>query len=244
MPSVRPHVPAVVSRDFFIVTCEHGGNRIPARYRNYFSGHGGFLETHRGYDRGALPMARSLASALSAPLFYTTVSRLLIDLNRSPNHPKLYSELTRPLPRQVKQEIMERHYLPYRTEVESRVAQAVKQGRRVIHISSHSFTPELNGEVRDADIGLLYDSKRSEESKLCRLWQAALKKSLPDLRVRMNYPYSGSSDGLTAALRKRFTPDTYTGVELELNQLHAYTDDRHWRALCTGIIKALSQALA
>jgi predicted N-formylglutamate amidohydrolase len=137
VPSARPYVPAVVSRNFFIVTCEHGGNRIPARYREYFSGQEAFLETHRGYDRGALPIARALASALLAPLYYATVSRLLIDLNRSPRHPKLYSELTKPLPCQVKREIMERHYLPYRTEVESRIAQAVRQGRHVIHISRY-----------------------------------------------------------------------------------------------------------
>jgi predicted N-formylglutamate amidohydrolase len=244
MPSGRPYVFAVVSRGFFIVTCEHGGNRIPARYQNYFSGHADFLETHRGYDKGALSMARALASALSAPLHYSTVSRLLIDLNRSQGHPKLYSELTKPLPPRVKREIMERHYLPYRLEVENRIAEAIMQGRHVIHISSHSFTPELNGEVRNADIGLLYDPKRSPEGKLCRLWHAAIKEHLPDLRVRMNYPYSGSSDGLTAALRKRFTPDAYTGIELELNQLHAQADARHWRALRSGLTRALLQALA
>ena len=33
----------------------------------------------------------------------------------------------------------------------------MSRGRRVIHISSHSFTPELNGKVRRADVGLLYD---------------------------------------------------------------------------------------
>ena len=27
----------------------------------------------------------------------------------------------------------------------------------MIHVSSHSFTPELDGKVRRADVGLLYD---------------------------------------------------------------------------------------
>lgn len=233
-----------MSRAFFLLTCEHGGNRVPARYRQYFSGYENLLRSHRGYDPGALSTARAFASALSAPLCYSTVSRLLIELNRSPHHAQLYSEVTKPLPQQIKSEIAHRHYWPYRTEVENRVAQAVEQGRRVVHLSSHSFTPELNGEIRNADIGLLYDPKRPGEAALCRRWQAALKEQAPALRVRMNYPYSGSSDGLTAALRKRFASDVYIGIELEVNQLHARMSSPHRRALHTALIKTFLQAVA
>ncbi|MGV3743316.1 MAG: N-formylglutamate amidohydrolase [Burkholderiaceae bacterium] len=232
-----------MSGAFFLVTCEHGGNRIPSRYLPCFSGHEELLRTHRGYDIGALAMARSLAATLSAPLHYSTVSRLLIDLNRSPRHPNLYSEISKPLAQAIRQEILARHYLPYRTEVESLLENAIRQGMHVVHISSHSFTPTLNGEIRNADIGLLYDSKRSKEAILCRRWKTALSEHLPELKVRMNYPYSGSSDGLTAALRKRFAPDAYTGIELELNQLHAQAGRRHWRILCAGVGTALRQAV-
>ena len=81
-----------------LITCEHGGNRVPPRYRPLFRGHQDLLSTHRGFDPGALAMARQLAKALRAPLFVSTTSRLLIDLNRSQGHPKLYSEATRPAP--------------------------------------------------------------------------------------------------------------------------------------------------
>lgn len=224
------------------MTCEHGGNRIPARYRPYFSGHEDLLQTHRGYDPGALPMARAFALALSAPLYYSTVSRLLIELNRSPHNVDLYSEITKPLPRPLKSEIAQRYYIPYRTEIENRIAQAIDQGRPVIHLSSHSFTPELNGKVRNADLGLLYDSKRPNERALCRRWQAALGQHAPALRVRMNYPYSGSSDGLTAALRKRFASGQYIGIELEVNQLHAQQGKTHWRALRSALIRSFQEA--
>ena len=33
----------------------------------------------------------------------------------------------------------------------------------MIHLSSHSFTPELDGKVRKADIGLIYDPARQRE---------------------------------------------------------------------------------
>jgi hypothetical protein len=34
----------------------------------------------------------------------------------------------------------------------------------------------------------------------------------------MNYPYRGTSDGFTAALRKRYAEDSYLGLEIEVNQ--------------------------
>ena len=89
--------------DAFIVTCEHGGNRIPAPYRPLFARHAALLATHRGYDPGAQQMARALAVALHAPLVTATVSRLLIDLNRSLGHPRLHFEATRDLPAQALQ---------------------------------------------------------------------------------------------------------------------------------------------
>ncbi|HSO07438.1 MAG TPA: N-formylglutamate amidohydrolase, partial [Pelomicrobium sp.] len=104
--------------DAFLVTCEHGGNRIPARYRPLFRGHEELLTSHRGYDPGALTLARELSAALDAPLVVSTVSRLLVDLNRSLHHPRLFSAATRDAPADVRAEIVDRHYLPYRDEVE------------------------------------------------------------------------------------------------------------------------------
>ena len=42
--------------DSFLFTCEHGGNRIPAPYRRLFRGQRALLDSHRGYDPGALVM--------------------------------------------------------------------------------------------------------------------------------------------------------------------------------------------
>ena len=227
----------------FLITCEHGGNRIPSRYRHLFPGCEALLKSHRGYDAGALAMARDMAGVLAAPLFFSTTSRLLIDLNRSIGHPRLYSEFTRCAPSALRREILERYYLPYRSRAEADIAESVARGGRVIHISSHSFTPVLDGEVRKADIGLLYDPARSGELELCERWQASLKALLPGLKVRRNYPYAGKADGLTAYLRRRFQPGDYAGVELEITQKHVFKGGRHWQLLRAGVVGALRQAL-
>lgn len=227
--------------DHFLITCEHGGNRIPSPYRHLFAGFEALLQTHRGYDAGALALARELAKALAAPLFVSTTSRLLIDLNRSIGHPALYSEATRGVP--VRREILEKYYLPYRNQVETEIAEAIAHGSRLVHIASHSFAPALDGVVRNADIGLLYDPARCGEVELCRRWQTQLKARVPGLKVRRNYPYTGKSDGLTAFLRRRFPADVYIGVELEMNQKHVLQGGHHWRAMRSQVIEALRQAI-
>jgi predicted N-formylglutamate amidohydrolase len=229
--------------DHILITCEHGGNRIPPRYASLFAGFEALLRSHRGFDPGALALARQMAGALAAPLFVSTTSRLLIDLNRSIGHPRLYAEATRNAPASVRREILEQHYLPYRNQVEAHIATEIAQGSRVIHVSSHSFTPELDGDVRNADIGLLYDPARPGEAELCRRWQARLKTSAPEWRVRRNYPYTGRSDGLTAFLRRRFPADAYVGIELEINQKHVQRSGRPWGALRGQVIESFCQAI-
>ncbi len=230
--------------DYLLITCEHGGNQIPARYRHLFAGFEPLLQTHRGFDAGALTLAHALAKTLHAPLYVSTTSRLLIDLNRSIGHPKLYSEATRHAPAALRREIFELHYLPHRNQVEADIAAAIARGRRVIHIASHSFTPALDGCVRNADIGLLYDPARRGETALCQGWQAQLKILAPELKVRRNYPYSGKSDGFTAYLRRRFPAAVYIGIELEINQKHVLLGGRHWQALQSKVIESLRQAIA
>ena len=230
-------------RDFYVVSCEHGGNRIPAAYVDLFHGWQAFLSSHRGYDPGALIMARDLAVALQAPLVASTVSRLLVDLNRSLSNPHVWSDATRALSPTSKQAIVLRHYAPYRERVTEIVAEAVAAGKRVVHVSSHSFTPILDGQVRNADIGLLYDPTRLGEVAVAARWKAALAEQSGELRVRRNYPYQGKNDGLASAMRRCFTPSQYVGIEIELNQALVRAQPRLWRHLRRAVVTTLESAL-
>ena len=238
-PAVAPGARAVGA---FLVSCEHGGNRIPAEYRSLFRGQERELASHRGYDRGALELGRELARTLEAPLVAATVSRLLVELNRSPNHRALYSGVTRRLPAADKARIIARYYEPYRREIEARVAAAAADGVRLLHVSAHSFTPVLDGETRATDVGLLYDPRRPFERALCTAWARRLAASVAPLRVRRNDPYRGVADGLTAYLRRRYADPSYAGVEVEVNQRHV--TGRQWRVLCRAIATTLVEVLA
>ena len=226
-----------------LVTCEHGGNRVPSDLAHHFRGMRRALDSHRGYDPGALVMARALARALQAPLVASTTTRLVVDLNRSISHAGAWSRATRALPDPMREQIVQRHYAPYRDGVEALVAAARDARREVVHFSSHSFTPVLDGHVRQADVGLLYDPSRPRESALCATIKAELHARAPSLRIRRNYPYAGTSDGLTTSLRKSYDDGQYAGIELELNQAIVAREPASWRWLRNALIASIVASL-
>jgi predicted N-formylglutamate amidohydrolase len=208
-------VPAVQA---VVLSCEHGGNRVPARWRARFAGAEAELASHRGWDPGALGIARRMAQRLDAPLLASTFTRLLVDLNRSEGHRELFSEIVRDLSAAEKKLLLEQYWYPYRRALRERVAVDVEAGRRVLHLSFHTFTPVWNGRERDVDVGLLFDKARPKERALCEHWRHRLQEAAPDLRVRFNAPYRGWGDGLTTWLRSEFPADRYLGLELEASQ--------------------------
>jgi predicted N-formylglutamate amidohydrolase len=216
-----------------LLTCEHGGNVVPRPFAGLFDPD--VLETHAAYDLGALGVAKVLAAELDAPLLYSTVTRLLVDPNRSLHNPRVFSKPVRAVPAETRTRIEAAYYTPHRSRIERHV---VEHRGRVLHLAVHSFAPRLNGAVRDAEIGLLYDPKRSAERALCERWQAGLVASSPAVRVRRNYPYRGDTDGLTTSLRRRFGV-RYLGIEVELNQAELTTSRAR-----RGMARLLASTLA
>ena len=224
-----------------IITCEHGGNRIPKKYSSLFKNKKRILESHRGWDPGALVLARQLARELSAPLFYSDVSRLLIDLNRSVHHPDLFSDYSRECSNDTKQKLIAEFYQPYRDQVEQTIKKLQGAGQPLLHLSIHSFTPVMNDKPRNADIGLLYDPSRNLERSYCQQFKSSINKALPELRLRNNYPYRGTADGFTTYLRKRYTASRYLGIEIEINQKHVNDNNQTWLLIRKKLAKLILQ---
>jgi len=199
-----------------VFTCEHGGNTIPEKYQGLFVNANDALNSHRGIDYGSLDLFE-FCKSLSDFSISNTVSRLLIELNRSKHHSKLFSEFTASLTTEIKSKVIREFYDPYRDKVQEEILKQIRKGEEVVHISFHSFTPILNGEIRNTDIGILYDPSRNSEKLVSKQLKQNLIAELPDFRIRYNYPYLGTADGFTTYLRKKF-PEKYTGIELEINQ--------------------------
>lgn len=212
-----------------MLTCEHASNKLPAAFKKAVPAE--VLKTHRAYDIGACSVFRKLVK-FAKPEFYCEgkFSRLFVDLNRTITNKSAFSEYYDALEASDKSAAEKAkaqaiaYWQEYRAAIEKFVDSALKPKTRaaksepeIVHLGIHSFTPVLNGKVRNADIGILYDPTRPQERAYANVIKAEIKRLYPAMKVRFNYPYKGSSDGLTTTLRKKFGP-RYAGLEIEINQ--------------------------
>ncbi len=217
-----------------LITCEHGGNAVPERWRYLFREHESLLDSHLGFDRGSLDVARALARKLRAPLLFGRYTRLLVELNRSADHPRHFSKFTRVLPAGERQMLDDEYWRPHW----ARYGQLLHGlPGRVVHVACHSFAPVLHGREREVDVALLYDPARAGERAWCRLLADRIRSVSPDLRVRMNYPYRGTSNGMGQQHRQWFGDECLITVELEVNQ--ALCDREDW----TGVVHLLTDTI-
>lgn len=198
-----------------IFTCEHAGNDVPDEYQSLFEHQDNVLQSHRGWDPGAWPIANFLSKQLEAPLFGCLTTRLLIEANRSMESPQLFSEFTSSLSEEAKEKLIEEIYKPYRDQVQKVIDNMVKP---VLHISIHSFTPIWDNKERKVDIGILFDPSQDSEASFSNRLKENLQRNLPGYLICFNEPYKGTDDGITTWLREKYKNDVYTGIEIEVNQ--------------------------
>lgn len=223
-----------------ILTCEHAFNTIPQEYQGLFINSEEILESHRGYDPGAFDLFNELKDLADFSSFQET-GRLLVEVNRSKGHSNLFSEFTKKLSETSKTKLLGQYYFPYRDPVEKQISSLIGKGEKLLHFSVHTFTPSLNDEIRNTDIGLLYDPARSAEKEFCINFKRNLRDQNPGLKIRFNYPYLGKADGFTTYLRKIF-PENYIGIELEVNQKFVI-NNRMRSALKEQVFSALKTSL-
>jgi predicted N-formylglutamate amidohydrolase len=225
-----------------IITCEHATNYVPVCWRGAFAGKEDVLLTHRAWDPGALVLAEELAAQFDAQVFKGQVTRLLVDLSRRVESKDVFSEFSRPLGADKRKLLLHLYHWPFRISVQDAVAEHIRRGHRVLHLSCHSFTPVLKGSKRNAEIGLLFNPRRKPEAGLCAAWQRKLARALPESRVRANYPYRGTSDGTTTWLRKQFPANRYSGIEIELNQAFAAQPPSEWSDVRRAFVDCVQRA--
>jgi predicted N-formylglutamate amidohydrolase len=221
-----------------IFTCEHAHYQVPRAALPFFTASAITLKSHRGYDAGALKIAHHLSKEFRAPLIAGQYSRLVVDLNRSADLPEVHSKFLN-CPNSVCADLIRAIHVPFRQHTSNVIRRSLSLKRQVLHLSVHSFTPVINGKRRKpCDIGILFDPSRTIEKTFSLELKRTLKRELPSLHCRFNYPYKGTSDGHTTALRQQFSGQVYAGIELEFNQA--------WikRNINSGTLKAKLQSIS
>ncbi|MEM9196871.1 MAG: N-formylglutamate amidohydrolase [Pseudomonadota bacterium] len=181
-----------------LITCDHASARVPAEI-----GPLGVPEAdmarHIAFDVGARGVALALSAALDAPAVLSTVSRLVIDPNRSEDDPTLVMEIADgaliPANRGIAQSEIDRriaaYHRPYHRAISARLDAAIAAGLAPVILSIHSMTDRLGSRPpRPWQISVLYAS----DDRIARPLLARLRAE-PDLTVGDNEPYHGALEG-------------------------------------------------
>ncbi len=179
-----------------VIVCDHASNRIPESWGDLGLPPAA-RETHIAWDPGALAVSLRLAARLDAPLIFSTVSRLVIDMNRPLGSPTLIPAMseTTPIPGNAnltpadRRHRIEAIYSPYHAAIDQLIGKVA--ARRVVAglpppsvVAIHSFTPIFKGVWRPWQAGVIHDT----DDRLSRLVLARLSAD-PALSVAENEPY-------------------------------------------------------
>ncbi|HEY5926267.1 MAG TPA: N-formylglutamate amidohydrolase [Kofleriaceae bacterium] len=185
------------------------------------------LQSQAGWDHGAFDVASRLSEAVGLPVHAGAFTRMFVDLNRAEDHPDVIPTVCygEPVPGNEhlsegdRRARIELFHAPYwhaiRRDVEARF---IDHGE-VLHLSSHSFAPELDAAARTYDVGVLYDPSHAYEAVLAEKLMFQLRGA--GIHVRANQPYSGTGPAVCTSLRQELAGKRYAGIELETS--HAVT---------------------
>lgn len=222
-----------------LLLCDHASNAVPADIDLGIDP--ALLDLHIAIDIGAAPLTRSLAARLDAPAILGTVSRLVLDLHREPDHPNLiphYSDghdIVGNLHIE-REERLARFYTPYHAFIEDRI----RAVRPAMILSIHSFTPrhERGGSDRPWEVGILYN----EDDRAARPAIEWLKRQ--GLTVGDNEPYSGKL--LNATLNRHAEANGIASIAVEVRN-DLIRDDAgvtRWTEILAGLAAELRNSLA
>jgi predicted N-formylglutamate amidohydrolase len=176
-----------------IILCEHASNHIPEAYHGLGLSDAD-LERHIAWDIGAADVTRKISKMMGVAAVLGSVSRLLIDPNREPDHPTLVPTISdgtiipanRDLPRGAIEARRASFYDPFHAAAATLVEGHLSAGRVPLVVGMHSFTPEMNGKQRPWQVGFLWN----KDPRLAQALIGLLERET-DLTVGDNRPYSG-----------------------------------------------------
>jgi len=198
-----------------VLVCEHASRTLPKALGDLGLDDAA-LKSHIAWDIGAAGVAERLSDLLDAPLISHRFSRLAYDCNRPPDSADAYparSEVyeipgNAGLDAQDRSRRAEALYVPFHRAIDDLVDTRLGQGRNVVLVTVHSFTPVYFGRPRDGHLGILHDDDQ-------RLADAMLDAAAKLAHVSRNYPY-GPQDGVTHTLKRHGLTRQIPNVMLEI----------------------------
>ncbi|WP_448500762.1 N-formylglutamate amidohydrolase [Sphingomonas sp.] len=221
-----------------LLLCDHASARVPDGINLGVSD--AVMARHVAVDIGAEPLTRALAAALDARAVLATVSRLVIDLHREPDHSALVPVESDgdAVPGNVGADRFERiarFHAPYHRAIEDEIARR----RPALIVAIHSFTRALrHGRRREIDAGILYN----RDERVARAMIDELRGA--GIATGDNAPYSGRM--LNATLNRHGEANGIASVSIEIcnDRIADAAGVAKWRTLLVPIIESARNRLA
>lgn len=192
-----------------LLLCDHASSAVPVDIDLGIAPE--LLDNHIAIDIGAAAVTRALAGKLGAPAILATVSRLVIDLHREPDHVGLIPHRSDghliPGNAQVdKAARIARFHLPYHRLIRDHI----RCQRPKLILSIHSFTPclEHGGTDRPWQVGVLYNRDTRAAHPAVKFFEAR------GFATGDNEPYSGRL--LNATLNRHAEGQGIPSVAIEI----------------------------
>ncbi|WBY08796.1 N-formylglutamate amidohydrolase [Sphingomonas sp. 7/4-4] len=222
-----------------LLLCDHASNAVPPDVDLGIAPE--LLDLHIAVDIGAGPLTRSLAARLECPAILATVSRLVIDLHREPDHVSLIPHRS------------DGHLIPGNDTVDRAariarfhapyhrlLARRIRAQRPKLILSIHSFTPclEHGGTDRPWQVGILYNRDARAARPAIEFFRAA------GLVTGDNEPYSGRL--LNATLNRHAEANGIPSIAIEVRNdlIRDAAGIERWSQTLAGLANSLRNSLA
>ena len=208
-----------------VLSCEHASWTLPPG--EDLGVPDDVLRSQASWDHGAYEIAARVGEALGLMVHAGAFSRMWVDLNRPADHAHVipansYGAVVpgnAALTAGDRAARIDQFHRPYWEAVRRDVRARLHDRGACLHLSSHSFAPELDPAQRVYDCGVLYDPAAPFEASLAERLQFGLRRA--GLDVRANQPYRGTEAALVTSQRGELAGQRYAGIEIETS--HAVT---------------------
>ena len=224
-----------------LFVADHASNFIPRSYNNLGVDER-HLQEHIAWDIGSLAVARAVRNRTGGRLWPATVSRLLIDLNRDPDHPGLIPESSdgilipgnMGLTPEERQRRLDLYFHPYHNGLSAEIDSMLEKEGKLALVSMHSFTPRMNGFSRPWHVGLLYN----QDDRLARRAIDWLRRE-PGLVVGDNEPYSGQVLNYTMDRHAEARGLPYLSIEIRQDLISTPEGVADWAERLSALLRFL-----
>lgn len=198
--------------DQVLISAEHASNRLPDGW-SWSAADERLINSHWAWDPGVRDLSLELAELLGTTAVLARFTRLLADPNRPEGHLELFRQQADGAPVELNQSVSEadgaRRVELYHRPYHQALSDAVGESQAGLCFSIHSYTPVYQGNVRELEIGVLFNREETLATSLMR----HLQRHGHD--TQLNEPYSGKA-GLIYSIERAAEQHRRRPLEIEV----------------------------